>query len=436
MQESIDLKFIKSVSLSFATQIIIVLLGIVTSVITARYLGPSGRGIFAVLTNIVAVSMQIGHLGFPGANIYFLGKNKENPESIVSMSLIIGLLGGAIISVFVYLLFQAVPGIVKDVDTSLLIITLFSLPFLFVTSLFNSIVLGLRKYVPYNILLVLNKNLSLVKVAVILVILSLGIKELVLGTTIVSIIIFFMYLIYINKQSKISLKFNKNLFFDMWLYGRKSYLASTFGFLIIRSDIFLVNYFLGSFYTGLYAISVALIDLIYLLPGTIGTILFPTVAGGSPHNLTVRVFKYTLYLMSILSFFAFFLSKPLILLMYGTEFEGSVSPFLILLPGIIFLGLETIIMQDLAGRGFPRIAYIAPAISFAVNLFLNIIFIPTLKINGAAISSTICYGLIMLLILLYSSKAYNISLKNYFILGKEDFIFLKNIFRKKYKITL
>jgi len=110
LQESIDLKFIKSVSLSFATQIIIVLLGIVTSVITARYLGPSGRGIFAVLTNIVAVSMQIGHLGFPGANIYFLGKNKENPESIVSMSLIIGLLGGAIISVFVYLLFQAVPG--------------------------------------------------------------------------------------------------------------------------------------------------------------------------------------------------------------------------------------------------------------------------------------------------------------------------------------
>ncbi len=54
----------------FAAQIAVMAMGIGTSVITARTLGPSGRGLFQLLTIFPATMSNFAKLGIPVANVY------------------------------------------------------------------------------------------------------------------------------------------------------------------------------------------------------------------------------------------------------------------------------------------------------------------------------------------------------------------------------
>lgn len=418
-----QLKFVKGVSITYFTQIIIIFVSLITSILVARYLGPSGRGVFAVLSVLTALGIQMGNLGFPAATVYFLGKSEEKRQNIFHISLVVGLVGGSIISFFIFLMCLIFPDfLIKNVSFNLLVITIISFPFLLGTSLFSNFLLGIKKYIPYNLFSIISKFVSLLKVIIILVFLGLGLMEFVIGTTIAALIVFIFYLIYIYRLDRYALPRNidKSLFNEMWKYGRKSYLASTLGFLIIRSDILMVNYFLGSVSTGIYSISVTLIDFVYLLPGVIGTILFTKVSSGAEYKFTQKVFRSTLLIMIGIGIFAAILAGPLINLMYGQEFQDSISPFIILLPGIIFLGVDTILMQDLAGRGLPRIVYISPFIALVFNVILNMLLIPCLDVNGAAISSTISYFLMLVLMLRHCTKLTESSISNYILIREED----------------
>lgn len=417
------MKFVKGVSITYFTQIIVIFISLITSILVARYLGPSGRGIFAVLSVLTALGIQIGNLGFPAATIYFLGKNEEKRQNIFHISLIMGIVGGSIISFFIFLLCLIFPDfLIKNVSFNLLVITVISFPFLLGTSLFSNFLLGVKKYIPYNLFSIISKFISLLKVVIILVLLGLGLTEFVIGTTIVAFIVFLIYLCYIYRVDSYVLPNNldKSLFHEMWKYGRKSYLATILGFLIIRSDILIINYFLGSIPTGIYSISVALIDYIYLLPGVIGTILFTKVSSGSEYKFTEKVFRYTFLIMIVICSIAALIAGPAINIMYGQEFQKAVLPFIILLPGIIFLGIDTILMQDLAGRGLPRIVYISPFIALVLNVSLNIVIIPMWGINGAAISSTISYFLMLVLMLRYCTKLTESSISNYILIKTDD----------------
>lgn len=431
-----QLKFVKGVSITYFTQIIIIFVSLITSILVARYLGPSGRGVFAVLSVLTALGIQMGNLGFPAATVYFLGKNEEKRQNIFHISLVVGLVGGSIISFFIFLMCLIFPDfLIKNVSFNLLVITIISFPFLLGTSLFSNFLLGIKKYIPYNLFSIISKFVSLLKVILILVILGLGLIEFVIGTTIAALIVFLFYLIYIYRLDRYDLPRNidKSLFNEMWKYGRKSYLASTLGFLIIRSDILAINYFLGSIPTGIYSISVALIDYIYLLPGVIGTILFTKVSSGSTHKFTQEVFRYTFLIMIGICSIAALMAGPVINIMYGQEFHESVLPFIILLPGIIFLGIDTILMQDLAGRGLPKIVYTSPFIALALNVSLNIIIIPMWGINGAAMSSTLSYFLMLVLMLRHCTKLTESSISNYILIRGEDIKQILKIMRDTIK---
>lgn len=54
-------------------------------------------------------------------------------------------------------------------------------------------------------------------------------------------------------------------------FGFKAYLSA---FLVLKSDLFFVNYYLTKTDLGHYSLAVSFIDYIYILPVVIGTVLF------------------------------------------------------------------------------------------------------------------------------------------------------------------
>src|SRR5690606_2835465 len=59
-----------------------ILAGLGTSIITARYIGPEGNGIIASLLVYPSLFMSIGSLGIRQSTTYFLGKGIYNEDDI------------------------------------------------------------------------------------------------------------------------------------------------------------------------------------------------------------------------------------------------------------------------------------------------------------------------------------------------------------------
>jgi len=77
---------------------------------------------------------------------------------------------------------------------------------------------------------------------------------------------------------------------------------------------------------------------------------------------------------------------------FGRNFLPAISPFVWLMPGTYFLGLETVdVLQLLNSEGFPPIIVVAWIVDTIVNVALNFWAIPRYGITGASIVSSVCY---------------------------------------------
>ncbi|MCP4607832.1 MAG: hypothetical protein GY845_03850 [Planctomycetes bacterium] len=172
-----------------------------------------------------------------------------------------------------------------------------------------------------------------------------------------------------------------------------------------------------------YALAVGIAEKLWILPGSIATILFPRVSSikiQDANNLTPKVSRHTLSIMLLLALVLLLVCKPIIRIMYGFAYFPSVKPFMLLLPGIVALSVSKIFTADLAGRGKPEYGTLAALISLAVNIPLNIYLIPRWGIAGAAFASTVAYCLVTLISLIAFLKISGNSLLDTLIIKKQD----------------
>ena len=68
-----------------------------------------------------------------------------------------------------------------------------------------------------------------------------------------------------------------------------------------------------------------------------------------------------------------------------------------LLPGIYAFGMVTILSSYFVGRGFPRAVMVVWAGGIALNVLLNLIFLPGRGAWVASLTSSISYGILLVL---------------------------------------
>jgi O-antigen/teichoic acid export membrane protein len=180
-------------------------------------------------------------------------------------------------------------------------------------------------------------------------------------------------------------------------YASRIYLAGFLSYLIIRLDLFLVNGYLGARQAGLYGVAGSLADGLFILPLVIGLNLFPRVAGGAQPTISAVVFRMVTIVYAVTVIASALLAGPVIRLLYGQAFSASAGLYYWLAPGVFSLGLVTVLSYHFAGRGYPRQALAVWLIGLAVNLAINIIFLPTKGTFVAALSSSVAYTLLLVL---------------------------------------
>jgi O-antigen/teichoic acid export membrane protein len=185
-------------------------------------------------------------------------------------------------------------------------------------------------------------------------------------------------------------------------------LAAFLAFLVLRLDLLIVKYILGSEQTGYYSVAVNMAEMINVLPIIVGTILFPRLSAMSSDQqrwdfarLVARWVGLTvLFIAGVVALVA----GPLVALLYGRSFLPAVPALAWLMPGIVMLSINTIYMNYFASTGMPLITVYSPGAAAVLNVLLNIKLIPFLGIVGASVSSTVAYGMMLAISLVYLTR--------------------------------
>jgi len=427
----------KSSTITFSSQILIFALGFVASIILARVLGPSGKGIYALIVLIPALMLKLGSLGIEAANVYFTGSKQYEIKDIISNSLLCGILLSSILiflffGVFHLDIFQNYLAS-NQINPFYLWIVVLTVPLSLLSGFLISIFLGAEKITVYNKINIFNSTFQLILLTVFLVILKKGVFGAVISYVLGIIGVALVVILLITKFTKITFSFNRRLLKDSTKYGLKAYFGNLTQFLNYRLDMLLVAAFLTPASVGFYSISVGIAERLWMLPGAIATVLFPRISSlkdKEANNLTPRIARHTFLIISVLALILALIARPVIKILFGSVFLPSVMPLMILLPGIIALGGCKILTADLAGRGKPQFGTYAAFVSLAVNIPLNLWLIPKWGISGAAFASSAAYITASLIVITAFVKISNTSWVTILLFNKNDFQDYKNLLVK------
>lgn len=372
-------------------------IGLLTAAVIARQLGPSGQGTFAVAYSLTLMLIQLGGLGFTTANPYFAARQPERTRGIAGNAIwLSGVLGIALVLVGMLIKVVA-PGLLEGLSWTALLVALAGVPGGLAALFEQSILLGQGRMVAYNAVEVAQAAATLVVLVLAFVVADVHLTGVlvVLGAGRYGAAI--AYAVILSRRSGIAKLPDARLARTMLEYGFRVYVAILVSFLVIRLDLLLVNAYLGSTQAGLYSVAATLADGMFVLPMVVGLNLFARVARGDPVQASAEVFRSMAVLYGLVCLVTVPLAPIAIRLFFGTDFEDSTSLYYWLLPGIFCLGMLTILSQHFAGRGFPRQLMVIWLGGLALNVLLNVVFLPGRGAWVAALTSSISYAVLLAL---------------------------------------
>lgn len=414
--------FSHSVHVLFA-QIVIFVSTFVLNIIIARVFGPSGKGVYSLIALSGLLLYAFSNLGLSNSFVYYVAKDRSKTSEYASFALMAGaVLGMVFAGVFFVVYHFGKHSFLTGIGGFDAVLIALSLPCYLSSVFLTNLLLGEGNVTGYNLSRLIPPLLLLVIFCGSLVFTT-SRNLLIIPWFTANIAAFFCALFFFRRTSFTGRFLSTISYRDLFSYGIKGYIADLVGFFTYRLDFFLVNYFLDSSYVGIYSISVAVAELLWYIPNSIQTILMPKVASMTREEANGRVpdvCKFTLYLTLGLSVVLLCVASQLIPLVYGKQFNASVMPLLLILPGIISLAVSKVVSAYLMGRGKPIYSTYVSIFSFVVITILDIILIPLYRLNGAAIASSIAYSLSTLVAISFFCKESGVSIKALVMINSKD----------------
>ena len=95
------------------------------------------------------------------------------------------------------------------------------------------------------------------------------------------------------------------------------------------------------------------------------------------------------------------MGRQLIVFFFGIEYEGSVIPFFILLPGLTAMGVFRILTDHLKSLNLPSIGSVTAFIGFGCNIIVTFLFLAPDRIYAASLGYSTAFVVSAGLVLLY-----------------------------------
>ncbi|MGQ9598713.1 MAG: FkbM family methyltransferase [Anaerolineae bacterium] len=382
--------------LLFTSRILALGMNLATGILVARGLGPTGRGVYALAVLIPVLIAQIISLGLNTSAVYFTGQGRHPLPQIAStlfwVALILGsgtaLLAGWGLRTWGQMLLGEFPP-------QLLPLALASLPFLLSVDFLGHVLLGQERTGAFALLGVVFSLVLLIAQGVGFLLARGRVEVALAGWFLAQIVAALCAITMIRKQIQLTRALHWGFLREAVRYSRAGYVTNWLQYMNLRLDQFLVNAWVGSAALGQYAVAVSLTEALWQLPASVSAVLFARVAGAGQsgkHVSTAQACRLTILVMLGLAVLMAVAARPLVTLLYGSAYAGSLPALYALLPGTVALVIPNVISGYMYGRGTPHYITYGSGIALLSTLVGDLLLIPLYGIVGAGLASSLAYG--------------------------------------------
>jgi O-antigen/teichoic acid export membrane protein len=177
-------------------------------------------------------------------------------------------------------------------------------------------------------------------------------------------------------------------------FGARAWIGSVSLLLNARLDQILMGLIASEVTLGIYAVAVNMGEVLLFLPTAIATSLLPAVARDreeSAVDRTLRTFRSASILALTTTIVAAAIGKIAIPAIFGSAYDDSVAPFLLLLPGTIGFTALSIFSNSLLASEAPGWSSFGSVASLGVGFLLDVLLIPPFGAVGAAVASSVAF---------------------------------------------
>ena len=371
-------------------------------IIIARAVGPTVRGEYAAVTAWMGILLIVGGMGQPAALVYYVAREPLRAREYVATSRAMMLATGMVALVAGFLLAPALAHGLPAVTVGYRIAFGSSIV-VFVGGSFTAS-LQARDLHRWNVVKVTQPAFSLIAIAVLwrLRWLTLDAALIVLAATMLLQLVWAYD--YSRRTGLVPGRARVALVRPLSAYGAAQIAALAPGALNFQLDQLVLSQTVPAADLGRYAIAVSLSLLPMPLVTAIGNVAFPRLAAQREMTGATRRLQ-RLSVLAGASLAAAMLvpmaavSYWLVPLVFGAAYRSAVPLLWVLTPGAVFLACGQVTGDLLRGRDQPAVVAWAHGIAAVFTVALLFALLPLIGVYGAAIASTVSYGVALAVML-------------------------------------
>lgn len=369
--------------------------------IIGRELGSDGLGVYTLAFTIYLLGMQFAAFGIGSALTKHVAEFLEDRHTItnyVSSGLTSSIITGAAMGVVLFLIAPYIATSVFHTPELEGMIKLISVcyPFIAIQKAVLGTLNGFRKMRRFAFLN-LAQNISVVVLTVVLVLsFDMNVMGGIIGLVVPTVVVGLLSPVLIRDHIALdSSLWNGPALHATTLFGLYVVLGSSVGFLNTQIDNFFIGYYLNPSEVGIYAVAIMLVQTLTLVPTAIQQVTTPMIAtlyGRGDVSEVRRLFYYTLkksLSISFISAIAIAVAAPyMIAVIFTDAYSSSYTPLVILLVGYAVGASYGAIGGTLSSIGKVKIPFRISSLCAILNILLNVVLVPTIGINGAALATS------------------------------------------------
>lgn len=390
-------------------------LSLVNVLITARALGPTGRGELAFLTTIALLTATLSSLGVEEANGNLAGLRPGARPALATNSLLLSFGLGGIGIAFLLGLTALAPGVVGSANRALLALALIAIPFLIFQVYLQFLIRADYGFAVTNLGSVAAPVLTLTVNATLVVTGNLTVGRALAAWVAGQVAVTMLLAVYVWAKLAGFGKPQLELAQSALRFGVLAHAGRVMKTGNYRLDQWLLGSLAGPHELGLYSVAVAWSEAVFYLPEALMMVLRPDVVRASRTEAarrTATVFRAAIVVTVPVVAILILAAPILCVTVFGERFSGSIGDLRLLAPGAFgIIGLK-LLANSLTAQRMPMLGNVAVAVAFAATIALDLLLIPRYGGAGAAAASTIAYTAGGVAVAIIFSRALGTSLRD------------------------
>lgn len=404
----------RNIKLVFTTNVLMLSCGVVTGLLSARALGPAGRGNLMVVVMWPGIFSMVAAIGLPQAYRFWTAKEPNCVSALFSNAVIFTLVTGLLMLLLAEVLISHLIGERSPEVLHLARIYLLTIPLLLLTDLTRGLLEGARKFTWVGALRLIFFGLQC---AVYIFLWFIGWLTVASATyTLMASVItsLLVSLLAVWRELRPSWRPRLSELRTTLHYGVRDYPGVLTEFINWRLDLMMLVGVASSSEIGLYSVAVRFADITSILASSVGDAVMPEVAasekGKEATNVVTRSLRLTLFCHLLILIPLWFTASYILRFAYGEGFVEVASVLRLLMCASVAWSSGAIVISGLNGLGHPGLSAIARITAAVVMVVALLAWLPTRGIEGAALASLSGYSVMFLVALFWLLRRRKISL--------------------------